>query len=168
MDFFLDSGIFLGICDPIDKHNEACKKLLVKYPIHTNNYYTAEMVKIELRRKRLQKIKKGYNQTVLRRIEQYINTWFRLMKVLVKYEEENYPDFVYLVEDIERITNYNRNDAIIVANALVWSYERDLDNPTLVTTDFEHLVKKSDKIIEQAELRFSGAIPLKIKAVWDI
>jgi len=168
MDFFLDSGIFLGICDPEDNHNDACKKFLIKYPLHTNNYSTAQMVKTELRRKRLEIIKKGYNQTVLRLIEQCINTWFRLMKEMLKYEEEGYPNVVYIVEDIERKTGYNRQDAIIVANSLVWSYEKDLDNPTLVTTDFKHLVRNAEKIIEQSELRFSDVIPLKIKPVWGI
>lgn len=167
MDFFLDSGIFLGVCDPIDEHNEACKNFLIKHPLYVNNYYTAKMVKIELRRKRLQRIKTDYKQTALRKIEQCINTWFRLMKDLVKYEEENYSNFTYLVEDIGRITDYNLNDAIIVANALVWSYELDLDNPTLITTDFKHLVRNAEKIIEKAEIRLN-MVPLEIKPIWNI
>lgn len=172
MDFFLDSGIFYGICDPRDKHNVACKKFFTKYPLNTNDYYTAKMVKKELRRKRIRIIKNpkmGYDNTTLRRIEQEIGIWFGLMNDLLKYEEENYPNFIYLVRDIERLTEYNQNDAIIAANALVWSYEQELNNPTLVTTDFKHLVKKSDKILEQAELRLSERpISLEIKAVWDI
>jgi len=168
MDFFLDSGIFLGLCDPRDEHNETCKNFLKEYPLYTNNYYTTKMVRTELRWKRLRRIKMGYDNTVVRRIEQCIQRWLERMKKIVEYEKD-YVSFDYLASDIRRIINYKQNDAIIVTNAIFWSCKcNTLDNPTLITIDYYDIIIKADKIIEQAELRFDRGIPLTIKAAWDI
>ena len=169
MDFFLDSGIFVGLCDHKDKFYEKCKNLLEKYPIRSNSYYTAKIVETELARKRLQIIKKGYDNTVLRLIHQCIKRRLKQMEKLVEYEKKKPIQFNSLVDDIRRITNYKQNDAIIVTNAIFWSCGCDpLRDPTLITIDYYDIVEKADKIIEQAELKCNRNILLKIRPLWDI
>ena len=173
MEFFLDSGIFVGRCDPKDKWYEKSKKLFKNYPRQTNNYYSAKKVKEELKMNRLQSIKKkeeGYDNKALRMIYQCIKRRLKQMEKLVEYEEKNQIQFNPLVDDIKGIMNYKQNDAIIVTNAIFWSCGCNPmgDHPTLITIDYYDIVIKADKIIEQAELKCNRNIPLKIKPLWDI
>ena len=170
MDFFLDSGIFIGLCDPKDKFNGECKKLFEKYPRDTNNYYSAKIVEDELSKKRLKHIKRGYDNTVLRRIHQCIERWIEeRMNKLVEYENKNYTQFNPLYVEIRRLTDYKEIDAIIVTNAIFWSCKCDPnEDPTLVTVDYYDIVQNADKIIETAKSRCDSCTPLTIKAVWEI
>lgn len=167
MNFFLDSGIFIGKCDHKDIHHRACKTFFEKYPYDTNNHYSTKRVKDELSWNKFKLIKsgKGYD-TALRLIHQCIQRWLkeRLVK-LVEYE--NNPQFNALCEEIKKVTSYK--DAPIVTNAIFWCCKCDSnDDPTLVSVDFYHIVQKADKIIKTANSKCARTIPLRIKAVWDI
>jgi len=168
LDFFLDTGIFLGICDIRDYHHADCERLFCKYPQSSNRYFTAKKVKEELERKRIKRRKAGWSEAVLRRIDQRISIYLRSMEGVVEYGGEH-KHFDKIANAIVSVVGYNTHDACIVANALIWSYEKAQNNPTLVTADYKDIVGKRDEIIKQAELRiFDRYIPLRITGVWDI
>ena len=169
MDFFLDSGIFVGRCDPKDKWYGKSKKLFEDYPRQTNNYYSAKKVKKELKMNRLQSIKKkedGYDNKSLRVIYQCIKRRLAQMKKLFEYENENHIKFNPLCGDIYKITDYKKNDAVIVTNAIFWSCNcNPSEEPTLISTDKNDIVNNADRIIEKAQSKCNRSIPLKIRSL---
>ena len=169
MDLFLDSGVFVGLCDHKDDWYKKSKSLLEKHPRQTNNYYSAKKVKDELKMKRLQIIKNGYDNEALSWIYKCIKRRLSQMKKLIEYENKKQVQFNPLFEDIVKITGYNENDATIVTNAIFWSCLCDhLGNPTLISTDYYDIVRNADRIINLAEIKCEREIPLKIKQVGDI
>lgn len=169
MDFFLDSGVFIGLCDHKDDWHKKSKSLLEKHPRQTNDYYSAKKVKDELKMNRIQIIKKGYDNEALRWIYKCIKRRLSQMKKLIEYENKKHVRFDPLFGDIEKITDYAKNDAIIVTNAIFWSYKcGSLRDPTLISTDNKHIVSNADRIVEEAETKCNRSIPLKIISLEDI
>lgn len=169
MDFFLDSGVFLGLCDHKDDWHTESKSLLERHPRQTNNYYSAKKVKDELKMNRLQIIKKGYDNEALSWIYKCIKRRLRQMKKLIEYENKKHVQFNPLFGDIEKITDYAKNDAIIVTNAIFWSCKcTPSGEPTLISTDKKHILSKAERIIEKAESKCNRSIPLKIISLEDI
>jgi hypothetical protein len=74
LDLFLDTGIFLGL-DTKDVYHQDVNKFLSKYPNKTNKYYSAKVVKEELRGKRQQFTRQGWSEPEIRRVWQIIRTF---------------------------------------------------------------------------------------------
>ena len=169
MDFFLDSGVFVGLCDHKDDWHEESKNLFAKYPQQTNNYYSAKKVKEELKMNRLQVIKSGYDSNALGWIYKCIKRKLKQMKKLFEYENKNHIQFNPLCRDIYKITDYKKNDAIIVTNAIFWSCKcNPSGEPRLISTDKNDIVNNADRIIEKAQSKCNKNIPLEIRALEDM
>lgn len=164
MDFFLDTGIFLGISDGIDKWNSDCKSFFTKYPFQSNNYYTAEMVKTELRCNMRNRRRRSGSESVLRSIEQQIKLYLAKMEDIVSYGK--HLDYENIHKAVEQIIPKNKaNDIVIVTNAMIWSYDLPLNYPTFATVDFNDMINNRTELKKQASLAINGRpIPLEIES----
>lgn len=167
MEFFLDTGVIFGDCDPKDDHSNECEIFFRKYPMQRYDFYTTKKVKDELkdlkRRRREERPDKIY-----RKIEQLIERKLDNMEHITDYSK--HANFQRIASAIVDIVNRNFPDVKIVTNAIIWSYEYDsLDNPTFVTIDFKDIARNSSEIKKQAGYRASVSfIPLRIETLWDL
>lgn len=112
MDIFLDTGIFIGFCDPKDKHYDDCRRLFTDYPVGSNGYYTCKRVKSELKGKRRARRKSGeLSDRVYNQMEQCMILQLRKMSGTVNYEETNLVDYREYFNAIFPIVIYDSGDA---------------------------------------------------------
>ena len=90
-----------------------------------------------------------------------------LVKEFVDYSSHEF--FDALCNEFHPITDGNSRDSEILANAVIWDYQRDLENPTLVTVDDKHFYKPKNEIFEIIKrCTGQGEISLDIQCAWDM
>jgi hypothetical protein len=168
MDFFLETGIFIGVSDELDNWHIDCESFFAEHPFQSNDYYTAERVKIELRRNMRERRHNKGSDPVLRSIEQQIKLYLDMMKGIVNYgKHSDYENIHNAVGNV--IPKHKEGDITIVTNAMIWSYCGPLTHPTLVTVDFIHMINNRAELKRQVSLAIGGRhIPLEIESPRDL
>jgi hypothetical protein len=170
VDFFFDTGVFLGLDDK-DVHYKPVATFLDKYPRGSNRYFSARAVREELDSKRRQFTRRGLSKTEIRRIFQIITifVWQNSVK-FTHYEQEGkkHPSFDALFTEFFPIVGKDYFDATILANAFLWEYENgELARPTVVTTDDAHFYKPKEDFFRIASKHLNRNHALDIQCVWD-
>jgi len=169
MEFFLDTGVFLGL-DPADTHHEEVSKF---FEIHErkNDFYSAKIVKKELNEKKLKLIKQGRADWYIRRIFQIIRLKFEIIKEFVDFESHKFFQCLYnqFYPLVKKKSN-DHYDASILANAFLWEYEaHSLNKPILVTVDNKHFYNPRKQLYNIAmNCTNQNKIKMKIRCVWDV
>lgn len=112
MEFFCDTGIFIGYCNPGDDHHDNCVKFLKKFSPDENPYFTCLHVEFELDRKR-REVRREFPEIIARRIFQCIETLLEKMKSVNYSNEGLFP----LLETALNAVIDNRDDSRILSHA---------------------------------------------------
>lgn len=94
----------------------------------------------------------------LRFVEQSLKTWLMNSK-FVNYI--GHPDYASVTHSIGNIITKDP-DITIVSNAIIWSYDLNLNQPVLVTVDTKHMVQNESKFKTEVKLAINKDISLTI------
>jgi len=169
MEFFFDSGIFLGL-DPQDDYYDLVKKFLRYYKKGKHEYYSARVVRRELNGWKIYVIRKHqYGRREIRFKFDLIYQFFEeSVNVLVDYSNHNI--FRELYDKFYPITGNDKFDSAIMSNCVIWDFEsNDLEYPIFLTLDNGHFCDNEEEIIEIIEgCTSKDEVRLKIHCVWDM
>jgi len=169
MEFFFDTGIFLGL-DPKDEYHDLVKKFLKYYKRGKHEYYSARVVRRELNEWRINAIKRGYYGR--REIRLKFNLIYRFFEeyVNVPVDYSNHHLFRQLCDKFYPITDNNKFDSEIMSNCAIWDFESNyMEYRIFLTIDDGHFCNKEEEIIGIIEgCTSKDEVWLKIHCVWDI
>lgn len=158
MNFFLDTGVFFGMCDDKDQWHACCSDFSSKH-LGSKNYYTTSEVKTELNKKRAKRRKSWERGDSLRTMEQKLTIWIMNSKI-VDYDGHHH--YALVLQAVRSILPKTPDDKI-VSNAMIWSYDLDLGKPTLVTVDRRDIVQNEKNFKTQVSLAIKRNVPLVIR-----